>query len=283
MVLRDYLRWLREFLCHMETASSFPANTLRQLRNQAGSRGIAELVFAVILGMAVSPRESHARSLVDSFLQLLRQAPAMDALDCMRLGVLLAVAIARMSGCDDDDDDEMNDEMNGVVNDDNNNDDMNNNNDDEDDMNGDEEDNVNHKPVVTGEMTPEDHEDTKSHEKTKDRHETNNITTLSNNDKKTTISNNNSPNPSMKPTRSIRFIEDTFFTLEEIMAETVNLHDTNSLHLRSTLLAAMGNQVESPAVIHTSVQWRKFRDFFWHSASWRFKSIIRFHPMKRPQ
>ena len=89
----------------METASSFPANTLRQLRGAGGSRGVSELVSAVVLGLAVSPRESSWRGEVEGLVEMLREAPALEALECERLGVLVAVAIGRVSG--DDDDDEM--------------------------------------------------------------------------------------------------------------------------------------------------------------------------------
>ena len=93
----------------METASSFPDNTLRQLRGAGGSRGVSELLSAVVLGMAVSPRESSWRGEVEGLVEMLREAPALEALECERLGVLLAVAIGRVSGGDDDDDDD--DEM----------------------------------------------------------------------------------------------------------------------------------------------------------------------------
>ena len=89
----------------------------------------------------------------------------------------------------------------------------------------------------------------------------------------------NTPHTTISPKIHTQFIEHTFVALEQIMDETA---DKTTLDQRSTLLAAMGNQVLFPAVIHPSVPSRRFRDFFWHSASWRFKSIIPSHPMKPP-
>ena len=64
------------------------------------------MLSAVVLGMAVSPRESSWRGEVEGLVEMLREAPALEALECERLGVLLAVAIGRVSGGDDDDDDD---------------------------------------------------------------------------------------------------------------------------------------------------------------------------------
>ena len=303
----------------METASSFPANTLRQLRNQTGSRGIADLLFAVVLGVAVSPRESHVWSLVDSFLQLFRQAPAMEALDCTRLGVLLAVAIARVSGDggndDDDDGDDGDDGGDKVVSDGNdkvvdsgggNDDDDDDDDDDGDDggdkvvsdgndkvvdsggekVDDDDGDDGGHRYVGGNKNSPvgdDGHEMNNSNNHETINHDMNNDHTINNHNINNHNNNHeiphNTPHTTISPKIHTQFIEHTFVALEQIMDETA---DKTTLDQRSTLLAAMGNQVLFPAVIHPSVPSRRFRDFFWHSASWRFKSIIPSHPMKPP-